>query len=301
MIQVTTAYTLLGAMAATAAALVAMSFAKTMQLSPAAQRRKLTVALSVLLAIAGAAFFSGWAQLSPQVAQDAIERPWRQEYQNLTKNLAESQEATKSLAAEKEVLARSLSESTEQVAQLTSAKEQLQARVEKTEEHLTLAQNELSEAGAKIMKNTAEIEGLKLDLVRSKEQLGMKDAQVEELELVREALVRTTQDAKDAYDKIREELTWSKMRRHYLQAQGRILAVDPGWNFVVMNIGDREGVKAGSPLLVTREGQLIARVQAKSVEPSQTVADIQNASLTKGEKIKPGDTVIFPLQGAPTD
>lgn len=293
MIQVTMAYTLLGAMVATAA-LVAMSFAGTLQPCHAAQRRRLLSIFIAMAAITGGAFLAGWAQLSPRAAQDAIEQPWRQEYYNLTKNLAASEERAQALAVEKEALARSLSESAKQVAQVTSAKEQQQDRVQQVQAHLATAQNELGEARAKIMKNTVEIEDLKLEITRSKEQIDFKDTMIAERESTVEAALKRTKEAENAYLKTMEELSWYKTRRSLASAEGRILAVDPAWNFVVMNIGDREGVKAGAPLLVTREGQLIAKVQAKSVEPGQTVADIQGASLGKGEKIKPGDTVIFP-------
>jgi hypothetical protein len=76
--------------------------------------------------------------------------------------------------------------------------------------------------------------------------------------------------------------------------EGRILAVNPNWNFVVLNIGDRQGVAANSSLIVQRGGNLVARLRVTSVEPSTSIADIQAGSVPKGSFVQPGDLVIFP-------
>lgn len=75
--------------------------------------------------------------------------------------------------------------------------------------------------------------------------------------------------------------------------EGRILAVNPNWNFVVLSIGDRQGVVSGASLIVKRGASLVGKLKVTSVEPSTSIADIQ-AGGAKGAVIQPGDIVIFP-------
>ena len=75
--------------------------------------------------------------------------------------------------------------------------------------------------------------------------------------------------------------------------QGRILAVNGGWNFVVLSVGDKQGVSINSPLLVVRGNEPIARLRITSVEPSTSIADVLPGSVRHGVTVQPGDTVIF--------
>ena len=75
--------------------------------------------------------------------------------------------------------------------------------------------------------------------------------------------------------------------------QGRVLAVNQGWNFVVLSVGDKQGVIVNAPLLVLRSGEPIARLRITSVEPSTSIADILPGSVRRGTTVQPGDTVVF--------
>ena len=75
--------------------------------------------------------------------------------------------------------------------------------------------------------------------------------------------------------------------------QGRILAVNPAWNFVVLNLGDRNGVVNNAELLVKRGTQFMGKVRVTSVEPSTSIADIVANSVPQGATISPGDDVIY--------
>lgn len=76
--------------------------------------------------------------------------------------------------------------------------------------------------------------------------------------------------------------------------QGRVLAVDRNWNFVVLNIGDRSGVNNNATMVVQRGGSLVGKVRITSVEPSQSIADIIPNSVPAGISVQAGDTVVFP-------
>jgi cell shape-determining protein MreC len=75
--------------------------------------------------------------------------------------------------------------------------------------------------------------------------------------------------------------------------QGRVLAVNPAWNFVVLNLGDKNGVVSNAELLVKRGSQFIGKVRVTSVERSTSIADIVANSVPQGTTISPGDDVIY--------
>jgi len=76
--------------------------------------------------------------------------------------------------------------------------------------------------------------------------------------------------------------------------EGRVLAVNPAWNFVVLSIGDRNGVVNNAEMLLKRGNQYLGKVRVTSVEPSTSIADIVANSLPSGVSVQPGDSVIFP-------
>lgn len=79
--------------------------------------------------------------------------------------------------------------------------------------------------------------------------------------------------------------------------EGKILAVNPSWNFVILNLGDRNGVVNNAEMLINRMTQrgpmMIGKVRITSVEPSTSIADIVVNSVRQGTSVQPGDTVIY--------
>lgn len=75
--------------------------------------------------------------------------------------------------------------------------------------------------------------------------------------------------------------------------RGSVLAVNSGWGFCVLSIGDRQGAAANKIMVVARNGQAIGKVKIINVESSQSVADIIPSSFTRGTYVQPGDEVIF--------
>ncbi|CAN5502522.1 hypothetical protein BH18VER1_BH18VER1_15790 [soil metagenome] len=75
--------------------------------------------------------------------------------------------------------------------------------------------------------------------------------------------------------------------------RGTVLAVNQAYNFVVLNLGGRQGVEANSEMLVLRGGTLIGKIRVSSVEPATAIGDIVGSSLARGVQVQPGDTVIY--------
>ena len=97
----------------------------------------------------------------------------------------------------------------------------------------------------------------------------------------------------------RESQRRSKMMRSGLE--GTILAVNFSWNFVVISLGDRNGVVNNAEMLINRGSQLLGKVRITSVEPSTSIADIVANSVRSGTTVQPGDTVIYRGPGSDGD
>jgi DNA repair exonuclease SbcCD ATPase subunit len=76
--------------------------------------------------------------------------------------------------------------------------------------------------------------------------------------------------------------------------RGQVLAVNRNWNFVVLNLGNRNGVQDNATMIVQRGASLVGRIRITSVEPSQSIADIIPNSVPAGISVQPGDTVVYP-------
>ncbi|MEP6820733.1 MAG: hypothetical protein ABI946_00110 [Chthoniobacterales bacterium] len=75
--------------------------------------------------------------------------------------------------------------------------------------------------------------------------------------------------------------------------RGSILAVNQAYNFVVLNLGGRQGLEANAEMLVLRRGSLIGKIRVSSVEPATAIGDIVTTSLARGVQVQPGDVVIY--------
>jgi hypothetical protein len=75
--------------------------------------------------------------------------------------------------------------------------------------------------------------------------------------------------------------------------RGTVLAVNQTYNFVVLNLGGRQGVEPNSEMLVLRDGSFIGKIRISSVEPATAIGDIITSTLARGVQVQPGDVVIY--------
>ena len=73
--------------------------------------------------------------------------------------------------------------------------------------------------------------------------------------------------------------------------KGRIVAVDPKYDFVVLNIGEADGVLQNGKMLVNRDGKLVAKVRITKVESNRSIANIMPE--WKQAEVSEGDQVLY--------
>jgi len=56
--------------------------------------------------------------------------------------------------------------------------------------------------------------------------------------------------------------------------RGKILVADPKWNFVVLDVGEDQGVLEHGELLVNRNGKLVAKIVVRGVQKDRSIANV---------------------------
>ena len=72
--------------------------------------------------------------------------------------------------------------------------------------------------------------------------------------------------------------------------KGKVLAVDPKYDFVVLDVGGNQGVLERGEMMVNRNGRLVAKIRISSVQPTRSIANVLPE--WKGEVME-GDQVIY--------
>ena len=75
--------------------------------------------------------------------------------------------------------------------------------------------------------------------------------------------------------------------------EATITGVNHEWGFVLINAGSKTGFTPQTELIDKRDGRMIGKLRPSSIEPNQTVAEIEMDSLSPGVRLRPGDLVIL--------
>jgi len=218
--------------------------------------------------------------------------------QEAQQKAAAVEQAQKSLKEAKDSLVTATAEKDQATAQLDSIKgdaEKVKAQVADLTTQVGTKDTEITKLNADIQAKDAQIQTLSAANAAPAEQGPSPDQLVVLQE--KEALITKLQADLDSSRTRLEELRKKDADRVALKMrnglEGRILAVNQAWNFVVLNLGDRNGVVGNAEMLIKRGNQLIGKVRVTSVEPSTSIADIVGSSVPRGVSIQPGDNVIY--------
>jgi len=72
---------------------------------------------------------------------------------------------------------------------------------------------------------------------------------------------------------------------------GKVVAVDPKYDFVVLNVGAQQGVLKNGHFLVNRAGKLVAKLRVTQVEPNTSIANVLPD--WRQTDIMEGDQVVY--------
>ena len=74
------------------------------------------------------------------------------------------------------------------------------------------------------------------------------------------------------------------------EVRGKVLVVDPKWDFLVLDVGSRNNVPQNGVMLISRNGELVAKVRVMEVQDQRSIANIMPG--WKIKDVSEGDVVL---------
>jgi hypothetical protein len=231
-----------------------------------------------------------------QAVRDAAERRQAQEKQNAPSGVTPGTEQQSKLSE------NHASKVEAELAQAQKEKTDLQAKLDANQQEIASLQKRVEQAGKNAnpsIAGSSPAESAQTAALQS--QLDDLRRQLDSAEKEKAFLAEKIQDSQGRSGQPKETKkrreTASTQREtvssHRAGVHGAVLAYNQAYNFVVLNLGARNGVETNSEMLVLRDGTLIGKIRISSVEPATAIGDIITNSVARGVQVQPGDSVIY--------
>jgi len=174
-----------------------------------------------------------------------------------------------------------------QLTQILNEKKQLEAKLQDKEAELLTLQKQIEE------KQPASANPGAPSTVELQAQLDDARQQLEVAEREKSFLSEKVQAVRERSSQLEDEKKRRAVAHGKIGVRGTVLAVNQAYNFVVLNLGGRNGVEPHSEMLIVRDGTFIGKIRISSVEPATAIGDIITSTLARGVQVQPGDIVIY--------
>lgn len=179
------------------------------------------------------------------------------------------------------------------LAELDSEIEGYDADLVRIEENLEEARNLISElvpgAGANL-----DIDAVVAQIESLEEEAKQKEADLEDKIETADKLASQISRATNQKEGYQRRLGNFRKRIALNGVTATVTAAENGYGFVIINRGaNNSNINEQSKLLVSRGGAFVGRLTVDSIEPNQTIANIDQDSLKPGQRIQAGDRVVL--------
>jgi myosin heavy subunit len=247
-------------------------------------RISLILAIVTALAVAALNFTMVKNKITDLQHDRDTEKAAHQEFQTkYTSTKKDLDKTTAQLVQTNNALVATITERDQAIATAETAKKQaadLGEKLAKTTKELGDAKDELA-AYHSAVSTPALAAALAKDLKTAQDNLS---GAFEENKVLHGKMVKL-QDRLDKYEKGMNRIVYLPPTLH-----GKIVVSDPKWDFVVVDVGETQGVKQDGELLVSRNGKLVAKVVVRSVQKDRSIANVM-PGWKLGEVLE-GDQVI---------
>jgi hypothetical protein len=254
---------------------------------------KTLIAISVLLlAVAGVFGFLNTQKakalrgelVNITSSRDDLERRRSAEQKEIKEREVAAAAATAKLAEHENRVAKAEAD----LVQLQTERADLQNKLQTAQNEVQTLQTQVAEAGGKTGENPGAATPTELQA-----QLDEARRQLENAERENSFLSEKIRVAQDQTSELQEQRKQRGPTSTRTGVRGTVLAVNQAYNFVVLNLGGRNGVEPNAEMLVLRDGTMIGKIRVSTVEPSTAIGDIVTSSLARGVQVQPGDIVIY--------
>jgi hypothetical protein len=174
-----------------------------------------------------------------------------------------------------------------QLTQILNEKKQLEVKLQDKEAEILTLQRQIEE------KQPASANPGAPSSVELQAQLDDARQQLEAAEREKSLLSEKVQAVRERSSQLEDEKRRRAVAHGKIGVRGTVLAVNQAYNFVVLNLGGRNGVEPHSEMLIVRDGTFIGKIRISSVEPATAIGDIITSTLARGVQVQPGDIVIY--------
>jgi DNA repair exonuclease SbcCD ATPase subunit len=209
----------------------------------------------------------------------------------------ERDQARTDLASTKKELAKTKDDLTQTQQELTDTKSQRDKAVADAKEQIKRA----SDLSDKLAKMTQEFNDSQAQLVAytattlSPDQVMTLSKTLKNTQTALEAVKEENVVLQRAVSRLNNQLAGfigtNYVVRLRADLEGKIVAVDPKWNFVVLNVGEDQGVLEDGEMLVSRDGKLVAKVIVRSVQKDHSIANLvpnwRLGDVIEGDEVTP--------------
>lgn len=248
---------------------------------------KISLGLAILLGVA--TIFLTHTQLGGKINQLTTD------LQSTQTQLTQTQASETKLRGDVKTLRATVDENNQFINETTNALAQAQAKAVEQQTRADRASQELNTVTAE--RNTAQAELAQWRLFEmSPEQIRNSLTRLRNVERERDVFVTENKSLLREVTRLTNELArYTGLVEPEVQlppgTKGNVVAVDPKYDFVVIDIGEQQGVLPRAKLLVNRDGKLIGKVQITSVDKNRSVANILPE--WKQDDVMEGDQVLF--------
>lgn len=231
---------------------------------------------------------------------------------NITQNVgvlktdnSKLKEEKKTLEAKMDDVEKAIKDQKQEAEKLKAAISAKQAEITKAQAELAAAKGDVNELKKKLEERPVAPSSLTPDPMTEQVLIGLRS----ELEKVRQELVEEQKNSEQKLKQAQAKAAELSLKARSADApktaqqkkaiRGQVVAYNEGWNFVVANIGDKQGVTPESKLQVIRDGIVLATLEITEVQPKFVTAGLAYlAAPSKGLlvpkiKVRPGDVVEF--------
>jgi len=262
---------------------------------------KATFYVVAILAACGAAFFSFNQSSKFQV----IVKDYDNAVANHATATANLSQADKNIAEEKALLAASQEKQQlldQSVSALKAKETSLKSDALKLDGDLKAQDAEFNQLQNALVAVQKALEGIGSDVTLEtlpakiqeiEDDKTAKTKKLEELTTLADGAEKNLVSNRAELDRLSKRIIDRNARIGRNSMQAVVTAVNQDWGFLVIGAGSNSGFSPQTALLVERDGQKIGRVRPSSIEPTQTIAEIDLESLSSGVRLQPGDRVIL--------
>ncbi|MEK7684478.1 MAG: hypothetical protein AAB466_03550 [Verrucomicrobiota bacterium] len=248
----------------------------------------LKISLGLAIIVGLATLYISHFQVAPKIQTLTAERnQFEQEKQAAQEAEANAKKEADTAKTNLEKGLRDLADATNTLQKVFARAAEQEKRASRLTEELTKTTEERNEAQRELAAWRAM--GVPIDQVRAQ-----RDA-LKTVNQERDGLVEENKIILRNNNQIRAELDkyvggGEREVKLPLDLKGKVVAVDPKWDFVVLDIGANQNVLQNGKMLVNRDGKLVAKIKIMSVEPDRSIANVLPE--WKQDEIMEGDQVL---------